>query len=574
MTSSKRLLLKISDLHLSLNNPRFTKPVQSEEEAILTFFKLKKVGPSKLENLLKDIYLNNTVFEDFIVLNENSRYTVYDGNRRLAVLKLFIDNNVEILKENYVSTYQLVEELKNKADKSLSKVYARVYTDKKLMLQHIELKHGGEKDGVGQIAWTPTEKEVFKLMNEHKVSSTIGSKIYKKIENDPNMKNLYEKINSAKGYTTTFTRFLSYTEIRRRIFHLNKGSHINLNIPSHYAKVCEMIEYFVDSGANVKNVYYHSDGIKFFENIEPIKIEDNSILQQIDMYELDEFSSLASDSDRNDHLVESNREVALGNTHQNNPNIALKFEKVQVTQFNDYDLYKLIKMPSKYDLTNFKKHISFYTNEQKFISNNIFSGDAPLGTYNIQVKFNDGLKESSRSVILEVIEPDIEIKVSFPKVNELFRAVPSFVQGDLKLNISNTVNELVKELKSIDNVKRYRLIVISSIRQLLELSISIVVFEKNLKECGNPKDNLEYIINHILTTKNVLNEICRGENKLKYQQIKNFLTSINCNALYSYWNLVAHDSNNAVYSDFIEKVNKEIIPLLIVFHNYLKLIED
>lgn len=37
----------VTELTLSKTNPRFPKPVTSEEEAILTFFKLKRVGPKK-----------------------------------------------------------------------------------------------------------------------------------------------------------------------------------------------------------------------------------------------------------------------------------------------------------------------------------------------------------------------------------------------------------------------------------------------------------------------------------------------------------------------------------------------
>ena len=76
--------IDIKDLYLDLTNPR-TVPQESEKKAIETMISIK---PDRfnavMESILDDGYLTT---ESVIVLN-NGRYIVKEGNRRIAILKL------------------------------------------------------------------------------------------------------------------------------------------------------------------------------------------------------------------------------------------------------------------------------------------------------------------------------------------------------------------------------------------------------------------------------------------------------------------------------------------------------
>lgn len=77
--------INVSDLNLDLKNPR-TIPQANETEAIKALILIK---PEKfygiIESLLEDGYIPT---ENIIVLNEDGKYTVKEGNRRIAAMKI------------------------------------------------------------------------------------------------------------------------------------------------------------------------------------------------------------------------------------------------------------------------------------------------------------------------------------------------------------------------------------------------------------------------------------------------------------------------------------------------------
>lgn len=130
---------------------------------------------------------------------------------------------------------------------------------------------------------------------------------------------------------------------------------------------------------------------------------------------------------------------------------------------------------------------------------------------------------------------------------------------------------LINEIQSLENAQDYRYMIASSVRQLLELSIEKVIKDKNLRNHGNPKQNLNFLIEH-LSERTLLTQICNGDNKLRYQAIKNLLGSIDSDKLYDYLNLITHSSYAAIYDELVERVNLRITPILVLFHNYLHLV--
>ncbi|MEF2244618.1 hypothetical protein [Paenibacillus sp. IITD108] len=257
-----------TELSLSKTNPRFPHPVNTEEEAILTFFSLKKVGPKKIEALIQDIAENHSVLEDFIALKTNDEYTVYDGNRRLTALKLLVGDTASLIKDLYPKTYNYIQEVKKEFYANEIKLFVKVYSDGHSMANHVMKIHSGEQEGVGQITWSATEKNTFSSQFLNKSLST-GNQIYKLLEKDPNQQELYNAIIN-KGYSSTFERIFGFSDIRSRIFNLDRGIYVDLENKQHYDKIIEMIEYFISKDATVADVYTRELTNTFFSHISPI----------------------------------------------------------------------------------------------------------------------------------------------------------------------------------------------------------------------------------------------------------------------------------------------------------------
>ncbi|WP_342418932.1 hypothetical protein [Paenibacillus sp. FSL H8-0168] len=568
----------VTELTLSKTNPRFPKPVTSEEEAILTFFKLKRVGPKKIEAIIQDIVETGGVLEDFIVLHKDNEYIVYDGNRRLTALKLLLDDTAELIKDLYPRTYRYVEKVKHSIDVKRMNLYAKIYLDPEAMANHVIKIHSGEQSGAGQITWDSNEKDTFTSEFFSKPLN-IGNMIYRKLEQATDRKILYDNIKN-NGYATTFERIFNFSDIRTRIFRLERGVKVDLDNVEQFNKVCEMIEYFITEDASVADVYTAELTSTFFADILPIELIDpkDAEKEPNSGNKTDSTSEIGFDSDidtsadndttNTDTMPNNVSDAEDKDTQPYNLFLNLKSVKKNVKLYNDYDLNDLIEVATDSNGENLKSKVLF-SSEGNYIRENIFSGNAPTGNYIIQAKLDHNGVFISRSVEICVYLPSKTIKIDQPK-NEFFKSIASFTEGEVKININNTVNMLINEIQSLDNAKNYRYMIASSVRQLLELSIDKVIKDKNLRNHGNPKQNLKFLIEQ-LTNRTLLNQICNGDNKLKFQYTKNLLGAIESDKLYDYLNLITHDSYAAGYDELVEKVNLRVTPILVFFHNYLHL---
>ncbi|MEZ7512787.1 ParB N-terminal domain-containing protein [Bacillus pumilus] len=544
----------ITDLTLSMTNPRFPREVKSEAEAILTFFQLKKVGPGKIMSLIEDIVETGIVLENFIVLKKDGEFIVHDGNRRLTALKLLNNNTSEIIKNDYPKVYENLKIMKENFDVKKLKLNVQVYTDSKSMANHVAKLHSGEQNGKGQINWDSNEKDTFNSQHLNQPLG-LGNLIYKKLEKTAEKRELYNKLQKG-SFATTLNRIFGYSNIRKRIFQLDRGLKVDLTDSVHFNKICEMIEFFISKNATVADVYTAEMASNFFEEIEPIS-QGNP-----------EGKETEGNPEGNPEgkETEGNPEGNPKQEEQYKLILNLITNKKIVYLYNDYNLLELIENATDSNGENLKNKVIFST-ESNYIRNNIFSGDASIGDYSVQAKLNYKGESISRRIEIKVRVPNKRIETNQPK-NEFFTSVASFIIGDAKLKINNTVDTLIKEIQSLENAVDYRYMIASSLRQLMELSIEEVMNSKEIKNHGNPKQNLKFLVEK-LSEKSNLHEICRGENHLKYQAIKNLIGAIDTNKLYDYLNLITHDSYATVYNVLVEKVNLEIMPILAVFHNYL-----
>ncbi|QOV49896.1 hypothetical protein INQ56_01085 [Bacillus altitudinis] len=554
----------ITDLTLSMTNPRFPREVKSETEAILTFFQLKKVGPGKIMSLIEDIVETGIVLENFIVLKKDGEFIVHDGNRRLTALKLLYNNTSEIIKNDYPKVYENLKIMKENFDVKKLKLNVQVYTDSNSMANHVAKLHSGEQNGKGQINWDSNEKDTFNSQHLNQPLG-LGNLIYKKLEKTAEKRELYNKLQKG-SFATTLNRIFGYSNIRKRIFQLDRGLKVDLTDSVHFNKICEMIEFFISKNATVADVYTAEMASNFFEEIEPIS-QGNPEGKET------EGNPEGKETEGNPEGKEAEGNPE-GKETEGNPKSEEQYKlilnlitnKKIVYLYNDYNLLELIENATDSNGENLKNKVIFST-ESNYIRNNIFSGDASIGDYSVQAKLNYKGESISRRIEIKVRVPNKRIETNQPK-NEFFTSVASFIIGDAKLKINNTVDTLIKEIQSLENAVDYRYMIASSLRQLMELSIEEVMNSKEIKNHGNPKQNLKFLVEK-LSEKSNLHEICRGENHLKYPAIKNLIGAIDTNKLYDYLNLITHDSYATVYNVLVEKVNLEIMPILAVFHNYL-----
>lgn len=274
----KYLELSVTELSLCLSNFRFLNPVKNEQEAILEMLRLKKVGPTKIKNLITDLVERKIIFEDFIVLEEDGKYIVYDGNRRLTAIKLFLEENLSLIKEEFKNLYNYITNLKkDNIDLSNMIVSAKLYDNKDIMLEHIKKIHSGEQGGVGQISWGNLEKGNFnKLYANNK--PTFSNKLLPKLKSNPKYKSLYNKIVDNQ-IATTIDRIFGFYGIKSRIFGLKRGEDISIENEENLKKICEMIDYFINKNGSVSDVYLKDDAESFFKTIKPVSHNKNNIQQ-------------------------------------------------------------------------------------------------------------------------------------------------------------------------------------------------------------------------------------------------------------------------------------------------------
>ena len=156
--SHKKLSIKIENLLINLENPRFD-PVSDQKTAISIMLETME---SKMKELAKDIARNgiNPTEPLYVIKKDNTKqYIILDGNRRLTAITLINKPNIIPLESK---TKLFFQNLKN-TGKSLPKTIDCIVFQKKEDANHwIELKHTGENQGAGQVSWDAKQTARFK----------------------------------------------------------------------------------------------------------------------------------------------------------------------------------------------------------------------------------------------------------------------------------------------------------------------------------------------------------------------------------------------------------------------------
>ena len=166
---SHRLTIRLSNLYLDLQNPRYEKQ-KSQNEALNT---IAREQGSKLLVLLKDIIENGLNPSDIpIVMPDPSKdngYIVLEGNRRIAALKLFKKPTILVNATQKQKYRKLHDNYKKAVPQTIECLVVNSREEANLW---IERKHEGEMNGAGTVRWDSVQKGRFMANKTGKAVAT------------------------------------------------------------------------------------------------------------------------------------------------------------------------------------------------------------------------------------------------------------------------------------------------------------------------------------------------------------------------------------------------------------------
>jgi hypothetical protein len=215
--------LSVADLKLDVANPRHD-PAKSQREAIAAL--LSQEG-AKLARLAEDIALNGlSPVDEFLVLKEaGPSYTVVEGNRRLASVKLLA--NPELTN---ITKYQArFRSLKKKMSAPIHEVRCAIVTSRDEAKHWQLLRHHGQSEGRGVVPWESAASTRFFSRRGTHTEKALG--VLDAIETafGANKKLLEDARDVRKNRPTTFGRLVSDPFVRGKL-----GLEIAPGVEAHY----------------------------------------------------------------------------------------------------------------------------------------------------------------------------------------------------------------------------------------------------------------------------------------------------------------------------------------------------
>ncbi|MBC1593826.1 hypothetical protein [Listeria seeligeri] len=183
--------IKLDELLNDFENPRHDIAI-NELDAVEKL--IEKVGGENMLRLAEDIYTNGLIPSNEIVVIYNEiigKYVVYEGNRRVAIMKILKNpEQFSFLKETFLTTIEKIKDNNNPVI-NFDKIKCYVTNvDEALFI--MERQHSGEDRGRGLKAWTPREKDIFK--NRRNNSKTIPAMIDEKVREYYNNKDITKEM--------------------------------------------------------------------------------------------------------------------------------------------------------------------------------------------------------------------------------------------------------------------------------------------------------------------------------------------------------------------------------------------
>ncbi|OIM22423.1 hypothetical protein ATX60_09620, partial [Oenococcus oeni] len=226
-----RETINIKDLTNMIDNPR-TGKVENEEDEIKSIYEM---NPRKLVNLAKAIAENG--YENaytVIIVKDKNKNIVYDGNRRLAALKLLLNTE----DYDFLRTSDKKTLIKLRKEHVIPDSIEVVVKGKKQALQYMKLSHGYQGTGSEHENWDSVSKQRF--------STLFGEEEPIIILIDEFKSKFNEEITNILP-NTTITRILSNSAVKNKL-------NIDINKRKQYSKKeLETIKLVLEKAKNISS---------------------------------------------------------------------------------------------------------------------------------------------------------------------------------------------------------------------------------------------------------------------------------------------------------------------------------
>lgn len=236
--------VKIADIRLDQENPRFL-PVSTERDAIQSM--LEEQG-DKLYILAKDIaHYGLDPSKRLILFKEKKQYIDGDGNRRVTVLKIL--ETPDLIKTHKL--HAKFKKLSQNRSTIIDSAECVVFPSRTAIKHWLEINHGGELDGRGQVRWNSAQKERF---NGSKSTGLLAKETL--LEQGLISDDEFDSVN-----VTTLTRLLDSSPGKKAISIEKKNGHVSFNNMGSLLTVFNNLK-----GKSVKEVYHDDDRKKFLQS--------------------------------------------------------------------------------------------------------------------------------------------------------------------------------------------------------------------------------------------------------------------------------------------------------------------
>ena len=167
-------ILKPDQLKLNPDNDRHG-PLKDEASAIQWLLENRN---SHMRALAEDLASTKRLYEPPLVRSDNGMYVVFDGNRRMCCIKLFVDPALapsERWKNFFteLGSKELID--------AYSTITCEVEADLAVIDEMLYRRHTGSQEGVGRSQWDPEGKSFF-LQRTGKASVGVGEAIEKALK--------------------------------------------------------------------------------------------------------------------------------------------------------------------------------------------------------------------------------------------------------------------------------------------------------------------------------------------------------------------------------------------------------
>jgi len=258
----KPVPIKPSDLLIDLKNPRIDPEATGQREALRA---LAQDQQERLVVLAEHIvtYRQLNPAELPIVMRSEAqpkRYTVLEGNRRLAALRVL--EAPDLFKDSLES--KLLDRLRKLGTQyqrsPITQVYCIVAKDRDEADPWITIRHNGQNGGAGVVDWVPDQKARYGARSGRAVG--FHTRILNFLQEGGHLSSSERK----QVPTTTLERMLKSPAIRQVVgFDVEKGGHVRFLVDEKDAirALMQIINDLISGETKVQNVYTKEQRTKY-----------------------------------------------------------------------------------------------------------------------------------------------------------------------------------------------------------------------------------------------------------------------------------------------------------------------